>query len=82
MGEGRGRPATAPYREIETIHKILDARVPALSHPYLREGQRVRITRGPLAGIEDVLVRFKPNKGGITPEKMAGGIGFNLPADL
>ena len=31
--------------------------------PYLREGQHVRITRGPLAGVEGLLVHVKPNKG-------------------
>lgn len=34
-----------------------------LPHPYLREGQRVRITRGPLAGVEGILVHSKPHKG-------------------
>ena len=33
------------------------------AYSYLREGQRVRITRGPLADVEGVLVRSKPNKG-------------------
>jgi hypothetical protein len=28
-------------------------------HPYLRVGSRVRVTRGPLAGAEGVLVRKK-----------------------
>jgi transcriptional antiterminator NusG len=34
-----------------------------LSHPYLREGQRVRITHGPLSGVEGILVHTKPTKG-------------------
>jgi len=32
-------------------------------HPYLREGMRVRITHGPLNGVEGILVQSKPNKG-------------------
>ncbi len=36
---------------------------PALPYIYLREGQRVRITRGPLAEAEGILVRTKPNRG-------------------
>jgi transcription antitermination factor NusG len=34
-----------------------------LPHPYLREGQRVRITRGPLADLEGILVRMNHKKG-------------------
>ena len=34
-----------------------------LRHPYLREGQRVRITHGPLANVEGILVRSRPNRG-------------------
>jgi transcription antitermination factor NusG len=34
-----------------------------MAHPFLREGQHVRITRGPLADVEGVLVATKPNKG-------------------
>jgi transcription antitermination factor NusG len=34
-----------------------------LPFPYLKEGQRVRITRGPLAGIEGLLVESRPSKG-------------------
>ena len=37
--------------------------MPALAHAYLREGQRVRITRGPMTDIEGILVRTKPNRG-------------------
>jgi transcription antitermination factor NusG len=34
-----------------------------LPFPYLKEGQRARITAGPLTGVEGVLVEVKPNKG-------------------
>src|SRR5437773_805530 len=37
--------------------------VPDQPYIYLREGQRVRITRGPLAEAEGILVRTKPNRG-------------------
>lgn len=63
LGERWDRLSVVPDREIEAIQKILQARVPAMPHPYLREGQRVRITRGPLADVEGILVRIKPNKG-------------------
>lgn len=63
LGERSDRLAVVPDAEIEAIQRVLDAHVPAMPHPYLREGQRVRITRGPLAGVEGILVQIKPNKG-------------------
>ena len=63
LGEWRDRLPVVPDGEIEAIQKVLRARLPVLAHPYLREGQWVRITRGPLGGVEGILVHFKPNKG-------------------
>ena len=63
LGERWDRLATIPDGEIKAIRRIVDARVPALTYAYLREGQRVRITRGPLSDVEGVLVRTKPNRG-------------------
>jgi transcription antitermination factor NusG len=42
---------------------VVRARLPALPYPHLKEGQRVRITGGPLEGIEGLLVRGRPAKG-------------------
>ncbi|MBI2454605.1 MAG: NusG-like protein [candidate division NC10 bacterium] len=63
LGERWDRLAVIPDREIEAVQKVLAAGRPALPHPYLREGQRVRITRGPLAGVEGILLQLRPNKG-------------------
>ncbi len=63
LGEQWDRLATVPDQEIQAIQKIHESRLPALPHPYLREGQRVRITDGLLAGAEGILLRTKPNKG-------------------
>src|SRR3989442_8786553 len=63
LGERWDRLATIPDGEIDAIQRIVGARVPTLPHPYLREGQRGRITRGPLADVEGVFVRTKPNRG-------------------
>jgi len=63
LGERGDRLAVVPDEEIEAIQKVQRAHLPALPHPYLREGQRVRITRGPLADVEGILVQIKPNKG-------------------
>jgi len=42
---------------------VVGTRLPILPYPYLREGQRVRITGGPLVDVEGILVRGNPNKG-------------------
>ena len=63
LGDGRDRLAVIPDAEVEAIQKVVQAHLPALPYPYLREGQRVRITEGPLSGVEGILVHTKPNKG-------------------
>ncbi len=52
-----------PDVEMDGIRTVLDARVPVRPHPYLRDGERVRILHGPLADVEGILVRTKPNNG-------------------
>jgi transcription antitermination factor NusG len=49
--------------EIEALQRIQSAELAVMPHPYLQEGQRVRISAGPLAGVEGVLVRSRPNRG-------------------
>jgi len=63
LGERWDRLAVVPEEEIEAIQRVQRTRLPAMPHPYLREGRRVRITRGPLADVEGILVRIKSNKG-------------------
>jgi transcriptional antiterminator NusG len=63
LGESWDRLAVVPDNEIDAIQRVHNARLPALPHPYLREGQRVRITDGLLAGAEGILLQTKPNKG-------------------
>lgn len=63
LGERWDRLAAVPDQEIEAIQKVAQAELPTLPHPYLREGQRVRVIRGPLAGVEGILVQIKPSKG-------------------
>jgi transcription termination/antitermination protein NusG len=63
LGKGWDRLSVVPDDEIDAIKRVLRAKMPAIPHPYLREGQRVRITHGPLTGVEGILVQSKPNKG-------------------
>jgi len=63
LGERWDRLTPIPDAEIAALQRIESAEVPVLSHPYLREGQTVRITHGPLSGLEGILVRRRPNQG-------------------
>jgi len=63
LGDGWERPAVVPAGEMDAIRKLVDARMPALLHPYLREGRRVRIADGPLAGVEGILLKLRLDKG-------------------
>jgi transcription antitermination factor NusG len=63
LGEGWDRPAVVPNAEIEAVRRVAASRVPAFGHPYLREGRRVRIVSGPLADVEGILLKVRPEKG-------------------
>jgi transcriptional antiterminator NusG len=54
---------SVPEVQINAIQAMMLSSLPLLPHPYLREGQRVRITDGPLTNVEGILMRTKPNKG-------------------
>ena len=63
LGQSWDRLAVIPNHEIASIERLQQAEVPVSPHPFLREGQRVRVMHGPLAGVEGILVQVKPNKG-------------------
>ncbi len=63
LGDGWERPATVPEHEIEALRRVVETGVAAWPHPFLREGRRERITAGPLAGVEGILRRTRPEKG-------------------
>jgi transcription antitermination factor NusG len=63
LGERWDRLGVVPDADVAAIQKVLQARLPVLPHPYLKEGQRVRIMSGPLAGVEGILMHRRPEKG-------------------
>ena len=63
LGDGWERPAIVPDREMDPILRVHQAGLQVMSHPYLREGARVRITRGVLSGMEGILLRRNFQKG-------------------
>jgi len=52
------KPAVLPDSEIEALRTSL-VQLRAQPHPFLTVGRRVRIKRGPLVGVEGILVRKK-----------------------
>jgi transcription antitermination factor NusG len=53
------RVATIPEAEIQAIRKAVEGPFRVEPHPFLQCGERVRVTRGSLEGVEGILVRKK-----------------------
>jgi transcription termination/antitermination protein NusG len=53
----RSGPLAIPDREIEDVRAVLSHGVGCSPYPFLKAGDRVRVVRGPLAGIEGTLIR-------------------------
>ena len=52
-----GRAANIPWEEIEAVRRLVESSYQVEPHPFLKCGDRVRVTSGPLEGIEGILVR-------------------------
>jgi transcription antitermination factor NusG len=63
LGERWDRLAEIPDSEMNPVRVAAAAQCRVLPYPYLREGQRARITRGPLTGVEGILVESRPDQG-------------------
>jgi transcription antitermination factor NusG len=55
----KGVPAPIAQDEIDTIRQIVSSPVAIAPYPYLNTGDRIRIKRGPLAGLEGILTEFR-----------------------
>lgn len=62
LGERWDRLAPVGDAEIEAIQRLQHSELSLMPYPYLRDGQRVRIVQGALAGVEGILVRRKANR--------------------
>jgi transcription antitermination factor NusG len=63
LGERWDRLTVIPDEEMQAIETVAAVRQPVLPYPYLKEGQRARITGGPLAGVEGILVEKRAEQG-------------------
>lgn len=52
-------PTPIPEKDIERIREFLAGGWQAEPHPYLQAGRRARVVRGPLEGLEGIVVRRK-----------------------
>ena len=59
LGE-KGKPTSIPEQEIESVRILINSEVTIEPHPYLREGDKVRIVTGPLKGVTGWLLRVEP----------------------
>jgi len=62
LEDGWKRLTPIPDHEVEAVERVLQAKVPVFAHSLVR-GDRVRVTDGPLAGVEGVFVQDKSNCG-------------------
>lgn len=54
-----GAPTPLPEGEIEGLKRGLVSGMRAEPHPFLKIGRRVRVRKGPLEGLEGIVVRWK-----------------------
>jgi transcription antitermination factor NusG len=54
-----GRAAVIPEEEISAVQRMVASALPVEPYPFLKCGDRVRVTSGALEGIEGILVRKK-----------------------
>jgi len=52
-------PEPIPDHEIDAVKRVIASSAEVEPHPFLRCGDRVRVTHGPLEGIEGILLRKK-----------------------
>ena len=63
LGERWDRLEVIPAGEVDAIRRVVDSPLHVMPHPYLQQGQRVRIVDGPLSGLEGIFVRSRPERG-------------------
>jgi transcription antitermination factor NusG len=56
-------PLSIPPCQVESLQTMINAAQPLTIHSYLKEGERVQVVRGPLAGCVGILERLDPKKG-------------------
>jgi transcription antitermination factor NusG len=63
LEDGWTRLTPIPDHEVAAVQRVVEAKVPVFPHGPLHEGDRVRVTDGPLSGVEGTFVEDKPGCG-------------------
>ena len=63
LGERWDRLAAVPSEDVAALHRVVEQDVEVMPHAYLREGDRVRVSSGLLAGVEGILLRSNAKRG-------------------
>lgn len=53
----KSRPEPIPEQEIDALRRLMTSVLPYDPHPYLHEGMQVEVVRGPLQGVQGILLR-------------------------
>jgi len=76
-------PALIPDHEISALRRALNSGLPLGPWPFLKAGDRVRIERGVLAGIEGTLVRDSANwRIAVSVEALQRSVAVEIDRDL
>jgi transcription antitermination factor NusG len=59
--ESGGRACEVPESDVAGIRKIVESSARVEPHRFLKSGEFVQISRGPLAGVQGILTRIKNN---------------------
>ena len=59
IGVTPGEPEPIPAEQILTLKKLVESKEALDPYPYLKEGNKVKIKSGPLAGVDGILVERK-----------------------
>lgn len=51
------KPSIVPDREVENVRRLVQTHVRVDPYPYLKEGQLICVKRGPLRGVEGIIIR-------------------------
>jgi transcription antitermination factor NusG len=57
LSSRRGEPEPVPTEQIMSLKRLVESKETINPYPFLKEGERVRIIRGPLTGAIGILVR-------------------------
>lgn len=82
LGAGDGTPIAIPDVEIESLRTLMTQSATIMQHPFVRVGDRLRVTRGPFTGVEGILLRAAGSAALVVQIQLLGqAVAVHLPAE-